>query len=53
MGLGTILVAVGTFTGALKILPRSGVWLQRIKIISGLLILALAEYFVFKAGTLR
>jgi thiol:disulfide interchange protein DsbD len=53
MGLGTILVAVGTFTGALKVLPKSGVWLQRIKLISGLLILALAEYFIFKAGTLR
>jgi thiol:disulfide interchange protein DsbD len=52
-GLGTILVVVGTFTGAMKILPRSGKWLQNIKLASGLLILALAEYFVFKAGTLK
>lgn len=53
LGLGTILVAVGTFTGAMKILPRSGKWLNAVKIISGLLILVLAEYFVYKAGTLK
>lgn len=52
-GLGTILVLVGTFTGAMKLMPRSGRWLQSIKVISGLLILALGEYFVFKAGTLK
>jgi thiol:disulfide interchange protein DsbD len=53
LGLGTILVLIGTFAGAMKILPKSGKWLQHVKIVSGLLILALAEYFVFKAGTLR
>jgi cytochrome c-type biogenesis protein len=53
LGLGTILVVIGTFAGALKIMPRSGKWLETIKLVSGLLILALGEYFVFKAGTLR
>ncbi len=53
LGLGTILVVVGTFTGAMKILPKSGKWLSWVKLSSGLLILGLAEYFVFKAGTLR
>lgn len=51
-GLGTILVLVGTFTGAMKVLPKSGKWLNAVKLVSGLLILALGEYFVFKAGTL-
>lgn len=53
LGLGTILVLIGTFTGAMKLLPKSGKWLDRIKLVSGLLILGLGQYFVFKAGTLR
>jgi thiol:disulfide interchange protein DsbD len=51
LGLGTILVFVGTFTGALKSLPRSGKWLHAIKVASGYLILALGLYYVYKAGT--
>ncbi len=53
VGLGTILIVLGTFTGAMKILPKSGKWLQTVKLVSGLLILALGEYFVFKAGALQ
>ncbi|MBI3558395.1 MAG: sulfite exporter TauE/SafE family protein [Deltaproteobacteria bacterium] len=53
LGLGTILVVVGTFTGAMKLMPKSGKWLSWVKMTSGLLILGLAEYFVFKAGTLK
>lgn len=53
LGLGTVLVAVGTFAGAMKVLPRSGAWMSRVKFFSGLLILGLAEYFIFKAGSLR
>ncbi|MEW6055789.1 MAG: cytochrome c biogenesis protein CcdA [Bdellovibrionota bacterium] len=52
LGLGTLLVFIGTFAGALKVLPKSGKWLDTVKIVSGLLILALGEYFVFKAGKL-
>lgn len=50
MGLGTILVAVGTFAGLLKILPRSGRWLSAVKITSGILILMMGQYYVYKAG---
>lgn len=53
LGLGTILVVIGTFTGAMKILPKSGRWLEHMKLISGLLILALSQYFIFTAGTLK
>lgn len=53
MGLGTILVAVGTFTGMLKALPRSGKWLVFMKNLSGALILGLGLYYVFKAGGLQ
>lgn len=53
LGLGTFLVLVGTFTGLLKVLPKSGQWLQRLKWFSAFLILILAEYFIYKAGTLQ
>lgn len=53
LGLGTILVAIGTFTGAMKLMPKSGKWLQTVKIVSGLLILAASQYFVFMAGSLK
>lgn len=53
LGLGTILVVIGTFTGAVKILPKSGKWMQTVKLVSGLLILALGQYYVFKAGTVH
>lgn len=53
LGLGTILVVIGTFTGAVKILPKSGKWMQTVKLVSGVLILALGQYYVFKAGTVH
>lgn len=53
LGLGTILVLIGTFAGAIKLLPKSGKWLERVKNLSGLLILALGMYYIFKAGTLQ
>jgi thiol:disulfide interchange protein len=53
LGLGTILVLIGTFTGAVKVLPKSGAWLKTLKIVSGLLILGISLYYVYKAGTLK
>ena len=53
LGLGTILVLIGTFTGAMKVLPKSGAWLKTLKIVSGLLILGISLYYVYKAGTLK
>lgn len=51
-GLGTILLLIAAFTGALQILPRSGNWLNRIKIFSGIILLAFGEYLIYRAGTL-
>lgn len=50
LGLGTLLLLIALFTGALKILPRSGQWMKKIKIISGLILLAFAEYLIYRAG---
>lgn len=52
LGLGVLLLAVGTFSSFLAALPRSGPWLVTIKKIMGLLMIALAQYFFVKAGTL-
>lgn len=52
LGLGTILVLIGTFTGAVKVLPKSGPWMRTVKLVSGLLILAVGLYYVFKAGSI-
>jgi cytochrome c-type biogenesis protein len=50
LGLGTILIGIAAFAGTLQKLPRAGAWMNRVKILSGILILAFAQYLMFKAG---
>ncbi len=50
LGLGLPLVLLGTFTGVVASLPKSGEWLIRIKQVFGLLLLLVAEYFLVQAG---
>lgn len=45
LGMGLILLLVGTFAGALSLLPRSGEWLNETKRVMGFLLLAMAVYF--------
>ncbi|MDP2652795.1 MAG: cytochrome c biogenesis protein CcdA [Candidatus Omnitrophota bacterium] len=49
-GVGASLILVGTFSGALSVLPRSGMWLKRVQQVSALILLAAAEFFIIKAG---
>ncbi len=49
-GVGTSLILVGTFSGLLANLPRSGPWLFRIKRFCGFVLLFAAEYFLIMAG---
>lgn len=49
-GLGTILILIAAFAGSLQRLPKAGAWMNRIKILSGIIILLFAEYLIFKAG---
>lgn len=49
-GMGAILLAVGTFSGLMAAIPRSGSWMNKIKITMGALMIILAEYFLVKAG---
>lgn len=51
-GVGTSLILLGTFSGLVGRLPKSGNWLTRVKQVSGLIMLIIAEYFLIKAGSL-
>lgn len=51
-GVGASLILVGTFTGILSNLPKSGQWLIRIKQFCGLVMLGASGYFLFRAGKL-
>ena len=51
IGLGTILILIGFFTGMIQNMPRSGTWMKKVKIASGLILLAFGEYLIYKAGT--
>jgi thiol:disulfide interchange protein len=51
-GLGTLLILIALFAGALQILPKSGSWMKTIKILSGLILLGFADYLIYTAGSL-
>jgi thiol:disulfide interchange protein DsbD len=50
LGMGILLIVVGTFTGLAASLPRSGRWMNIIKKIFGFLLILCAEYFIISAG---
>ena len=47
LGMGAPLVAIGTFSGAMKKLPRSGGWMLEVRKIFGVLLIAFGVYFLF------
>jgi thiol:disulfide interchange protein DsbD len=51
-GMGTLLIALGTFSGAMSLLPRSGGWMQKVKIVFGILLIIIAQYLLIQAGQL-
>lgn len=51
-GIGTLVILIGTFTGLLTSLPRSGVWMRRIQKSFGVLMILAAEYFFIRTGEL-
>ena len=48
-GMGAILVIVGTFSGVLVRLPKSGNWMVAVKKICGIILVAMGTYLIFKA----
>lgn len=53
LGMGSLLVLVGTFSGLMAALPRSGRWMEGVKKLLGFIMLGLGEYFLIRAGQLR
>jgi thiol:disulfide interchange protein DsbD len=49
-GMCSVLILAGTFSSVLANLPRSGVWLTRIKKICGLILIAIGEYLLIQTG---
>lgn len=52
LGVVFLLILVGTFSGIVASLPRSGEWMVRIKKVLGLAMIGLGEYFLIKMGQL-
>jgi thiol:disulfide interchange protein DsbD len=52
VGMGFLLIVVGTFTGLLSSIPKSGVWMVRVKKGFGFLMIGVGEYFLIKMGQL-
>lgn len=46
LGLGVLFIVLGTFTGMLTSLPKSGNWMLRVKLVFGVVFLALALYYL-------
>lgn len=51
LGLTALLIAVGLFSGSLAALPRAGRWTLWVKRAGGVLLVAMAEYYFIRMGT--
>ena len=51
-GVGFLMILLGTFTGLLSSLPKSGAWLDNVKKVFGWLLLLAGEYLFIKMGEL-
>ncbi|MFH1395100.1 MAG: cytochrome c biogenesis protein CcdA [Candidatus Omnitrophota bacterium] len=52
MGLGTLLVIIGTFSGLLASIPRSEKIMKAVQKVFAFVMILVGEYFIFKAGIL-
>lgn len=50
LGMTTLLVVVGLFSGSLAALPRSGAWMVWIKRVAAVIMFAMAQYYFVQAG---
>ncbi|OGS20549.1 MAG: hypothetical protein A2252_09830 [Elusimicrobia bacterium RIFOXYA2_FULL_39_19] len=50
VGMGLILILIGTFAGFLMALPKAGPWMERLRKVMGFVLIGIGEYFIFLAG---
>ena len=51
LGMGLLLLLIGTFSGFAASLPKSGRWLNAVKKVFGIILIICAEYFIIVAGS--
>ncbi|MFC1708925.1 cytochrome c biogenesis protein CcdA [Candidatus Omnitrophota bacterium] len=49
-GMCTVLILAGTFSSVLTNLPRSGIWMARVKKVCGLILIVVGEYLLIQTG---
>jgi thiol:disulfide interchange protein DsbD len=49
-GMGSLMIVLGTFSGAISMLPRSGGWMSKVKIVFGIAMIVIAQYLFIQAG---
>jgi thiol:disulfide interchange protein len=50
LGLGALLIVIGTFSGAMGRLPKSGRWMEYVKKFFGVIMFGMAEYYLVQMG---
>ena len=50
LGMGVLLLGIGTFSGMAAAMPKPGHWMNHVKKVLGFLMLGLAQYYLLKAG---
>ncbi|MFC1660176.1 cytochrome c biogenesis protein CcdA [Gemmatimonadota bacterium] len=50
LGMTSLLVVVGLFSGALAVLPHSGQWMVWMKRLAAVIMIVMAQYYLVKAG---
>lgn len=50
LGMGSLMIVLGTFSGAMSMLPRSGAWMSKVKIVFGVIMILIAQYLLVQAG---
>ena len=53
LGMGAPLIAIGTFSGAMQKLPKSGAWMLEVKKLFGVLLGGFGVYFLFPLLSIR
>ena len=50
MGMGVIIILLGTFAGMLLSLPKAGPWMEKIRRFMGFVLIGIGEYFLYLMG---
>ncbi len=51
-GMGILLILIGTFSGLASRLPKSGSWMNAVKIVFAVIMFAMGEYYLIELGKL-